>query len=70
MSTDLAAVLIGPLLVIELQLFGCAAMVVPYRLCLFCSRLIQQLWKYHNTHMTQVQEYGFPNYNISDLHML
>lgn len=34
MTTDLAAVLIGPLLVVELQLFGSTSMVVPYRLCL------------------------------------
>lgn len=34
MTADLAAVLIGPLFVVELQLFGGAAMVVSYRLCL------------------------------------
>ena len=43
MSTDLAAVLIGPLLVVELQLFGGTTMVVPYRLRLLRRGLIQQL---------------------------
>lgn len=37
MTADLAAVLIGPLFVVELQLFGGAAVVVSYRLCLLCS---------------------------------
>ncbi len=38
MATDLAAVLIGPLFVVELQLFGSTTVVVPYRLCLLsCS---------------------------------
>lgn len=34
MTTNLATILIGPLFVVELQLFGSAAVVVPYRLCL------------------------------------
>ncbi len=34
MTADLATVLIGPLLVVKLQLFGSAAMVVPYGLSL------------------------------------
>lgn len=39
MTTNLAAVLIGPLFVVELQLFGSAAVVVPYRLCLLSCGL-------------------------------
>lgn len=39
MTTDLAAVLIGPLFVVELQLFGGAAMVVPYGLHLLSRGL-------------------------------
>lgn len=39
MTTDLAAVLIGPLFVVELQLFGSAAVVVPYGLCLLSCGL-------------------------------
>lgn len=40
MATDLAAVLIGPLLVVELKLFGSATVVVSYRLSLLSSGLI------------------------------
>lgn len=40
MTTDLTAVLIGPLFVIELQLFGSATMVVPYRLYLLSCGLV------------------------------
>lgn len=44
MTPDLAAVLIGSLFVVELQLFGGAAVVVPYRLGLLSCGLIQHLW--------------------------
>lgn len=40
MSTDLAAVLIGPLFVVELQLLGGTTVVIPYRLCLLSCGLI------------------------------
>lgn len=40
MSTDLASVLIGPLFVVELQLFGSAAVVVPNRFCFLSCGLI------------------------------
>lgn len=43
MPADLAAVLVGPLLVVELQLLGGAAVIVPYRLGLLGCRLAQQL---------------------------
>lgn len=39
MTADLAAVLIGPLFVVELQLLGCAAMVVPHRINLLSCGL-------------------------------
>lgn len=39
MTTDLAAVLIGPLFVVQLQLFGGAAVVIPYRLHLLSRGL-------------------------------
>lgn len=44
MTADLAAVLTGSLLVVELQLFGRAAVVVPDRLRLLSRGLVQQLW--------------------------
>lgn len=40
MATNLTAVLIGPLFVIELQLFRSGTMVVSYRLCFLSSGLI------------------------------
>ena len=40
MPTDLTAVLIGPLFVVELHLFGGATVVVPYRLGLLGCGLI------------------------------
>lgn len=40
MTADLAAVLTGSLFVVELQLFGRAAVVVPYRLRLLSRGLI------------------------------
>jgi len=46
MATDLAAVLIGPLLIVELQLFGGNAVVV---VCLFSCGLTQQLERIHNS---------------------
>lgn len=48
MTADLAAVLIGPLFVVELQLLGGAAVVVPYRLGLLSCGLTQQLQGIHN----------------------
>lgn len=43
MTANLAAVLAGPLLVVELQLLGGAAVVVPHRLGLLGRGLVQQL---------------------------
>lgn len=40
MTADLAAVLTGSLFVVELQLFCCATVVVPYRLRLLSRGLI------------------------------
>lgn len=53
MSTDLAAVLIGSLFVVELQLFGGSTVVVPYRFCLLSCGLIQHLCN------KSIHEYGF-----------
>lgn len=39
MAADLAAVLIGPLFVVELQLLGRATMIVPHRINLLRSGL-------------------------------
>lgn len=39
MAADLAAILIGSLFVVELQLLGCAAMVVPHRINLLSRGL-------------------------------
>lgn len=47
MTADLAAVLTGSLLVVELQLFRRAAVVVPYRLRLLRCGLVQQLRTLH-----------------------
>lgn len=49
-AADLAAVLIGPLLVVELQLLGGAAVVVPHRLRLLRRGLTQQLRRHTHTH--------------------
>lgn len=49
-ATDLAAVLTGPLLVVELQLLSSAAMVVPHRLHLLRRGLTQQLRTHTRKH--------------------
>lgn len=47
MTADLAAVLTGPLFVVELQLLRRAAVVVAHRLRLLGRGLVQQLWRSH-----------------------
>lgn len=53
MTADLAAVLTGSLLVVELQLFGRAAVVVPDRLRLLGRGLVQQLWTLHESDVNE-----------------
>lgn len=49
MPADLQAVLIGPLFVVELQLLGRGAVVVPYRLGLLRRGLAEQLRRKRDT---------------------